>query len=286
MKNKPQNTKKRHSKAFIQLIEALVQEFKPLQIYEFAQYKHKATLQSVFVNGQHLKQCIHYLFMIADASITALNIQAFLDAQNNPTDVIVLGEAQANLLKAHHNCNGFYASIVHHGKLCYGSADPDVYASVRQPNIRRFLGRAITHWRSRLKMAKGFLEAGEQALEADHEQICLFLFYKASEQVCKGLIYVFMGYQEQCSNLKRLLQISACFSSLPLQHFMGTPDNEALLDIMCKNIALNNCKEETLPADKSIYRFLELVESFLKLIDQLCIAQLAGLQKLMMDNGI
>jgi cyanate lyase len=87
-----------------------------------------------------------------------------------------------------------------------------------------------------------------------------------------------MGYQEKYGNLKRLLHLSACFSSLPLQHFTGTPDNEALLEMMCKSIALDNCKTDELPADKSIYRFLELVESFLKLTERLCTDKLAELQ--------
>ncbi|RZK63436.1 MAG: hypothetical protein EOO85_31245 [Pedobacter sp.] len=59
---------------------------------------------------------------------------------------------------------------------------------------------------------------------------------------------------------------------------MGTPDKEILLDIMCKSISLNNCKTEVLPANKSIYRFLELVESFLELADRLCVAEFAILK--------
>ncbi|RZK88327.1 MAG: hypothetical protein EOO98_12515 [Pedobacter sp.] len=258
------------------MIELLVQAYKPSQIFQFAKLRHKNKLQSVFAQQHQQNQWTYYLFIVSNSR--AQDIQDYVDEHYTVAKVIVLVEAQENLLKGQHNCNGYYSSIIHHGKLCYSNEDTACYAVVRHPNLKKFLGRAISHWQNRLKMANGFLEAGEQALEANHEQVCLFLLYQVSEQLCKGLIYVFMGYQEQMGNLKRLLHIAACFSSLPLQHFMGTPDNEILLDIMCKSITLNNCKAEVLSANKSIYRFLELVESFLKLADRLCVAEFAILQ--------
>lgn len=277
MKNKTQATEKQ-AKEFKKLIEFLVEAFSPLQIYQFAKLRHREKLKSVFTQQQELDQWTYYLFMITKSDSAPLSIQNYVDERYTVAKVIVLVEPQENLLKGQHNCNGYFASIVHHGKLCYSNEDTACYAVVRHPNVRRFLGRAISHWRNRLQMVKGFLEAGEQALEANHERVCLFLLYQASEQLCKGLIYVFMGYQEQTGNLKRLLYITACFSNLPLNHFMATPDHEALLEIMCKSIALGSHKAEELPADKSIYRFLELVESFLKLADQLCNAEFEVLQ--------
>lgn len=273
-------TKKKHDKDFNRLIELLAQEFKPLQIYQFAKLQHREKRNSVFAKHQVLNQWTYYLFIVTDGNGTSIRaIQDFVNANFSTGKVIVLNETQKNLLRGQHNCNGFYASIIHSGKLCYSSRTEQGYTALKQPNVGKFLGRAILHWRNRLKMAQGFLEAGEQALEAGHERVCLFLLYQASDQLCKGLIFVFMGYQEKYGNLERLLYISACFSSLPLQHYTGTPDNEALLEMMCKSIALDNCKSDELPADKSIYRFLELVESFLKLTEKLCVEQFAVLQK-------
>lgn len=278
MEDKFNPDEKKQTKEFKKLIELLVEAFSPLQIYQFAKLRHREKLKSVFTQQQELDQWTYYLFIITKGNSASLSIQNYVDEHYTANKVIVLVEAQENLLKGQHNCNGYYSSIIHHGKLCYSNEDTACYAVVRHPNLKKFLGRAISHWQNRLKMANGFLEAGEQALEANHERVCLFLLYQASEQLCKGLIYVFMGYQEQTGSLKRLLHIAACFSNLPMQHFMGTPDNEILLDIMCKSITLNNCKTEVLPANKSIYRFLELVESFLKLADRLCVAKFAILQ--------
>ncbi|RZK51038.1 MAG: hypothetical protein EOO91_21415 [Pedobacter sp.] len=167
-------TKKKHDKDFNRLIELLAQEFKPLQIYQFAKLQHREKRNSVFAKHQVLNQWTYYLFIVTDGNGTSIRaIQDFVNANFS----------------------------------------------------------------------------------------------------------VFMGYQEKYGNLERLLYISACFSSLPLQHYTGTPDNEALLEMMCKSIALDNCKSDELPADKSIYRFLELVESFLKLTEKLCVEQFAVLQK-------
>ena len=132
------------------------------------------------------------------------------------------------------------------------------------------MGRAIVHWRKRIQMADGFIKAAEQAIESGHEQVSLFLLNQTVEQCCKGLIYVFMGYQPSQYNIENLLKLTACFSKLPLQHFTGTPGNEMLLTVLTKCVEMIGNPSDFSLGNQSIYRFLELVESFIVLAKQMC----------------
>lgn len=60
-----------------------------------------------------------------------------------------------------------------------------------------------------------------------------------------------------------------CFSQAPLQHFIGTLESQKLLDLMMNSYRRIR-QDDFSFGGKSIYRFLELVQSFLELADGLC----------------
>ncbi|MDN3587165.1 hypothetical protein QWY86_10830 [Pedobacter aquatilis] len=259
------------------LIEALVQEFAPLYIYHFAKKVHQKKLNSVFCDGEGERQSIYYLFLVVEGKVSIESrVQEFADGNYK---VIIQIHEKEQVLGSVNHCNGYLASVINKGKLRYAAPGIEKLGTLRLPNIKKRLGRAILHWRKRREMAKGFFAAAEQAIEIGQERVSLFLLHHATEQACVGLIYVFMDYQPDGRNLEHLLYLSACFSNLPFQHFMGTPDNEALLKIMIKCLSRGGYDDGFSLNNHSIYRFSELVESFVKLADDLCEAQFKVLQE-------
>ena len=272
-------TESQQANHFKVLIELLVAQFVPLQVYQFAQLEQSETLRSVFSTANEA-QCVYYLLVITAGSEAMENrMQHFVDETYTEGKVIVQAYAQEILHKDIQQCNGFLAAVFNKGQLYYSAARAIGLDGFRPPSPKKWLGRAIVHWRNQSHMADGFLKAAAQAIDSDHDQICLFLLNHAIAKACTGLIYVFMGHQPDCSNLERLLYICACFSKLPLQHFLGTPVNEALLQLMMKS-----CSRTGEPAGFSLkgvsaYRFLELVEGFLKMANTLSEAHFISLQQ-------
>lgn len=254
-----------------ELISLLVQQFKPLQIYQFAQWKRQESCHSVFAGAMQEEQTIDYLLVItADGTSTANEIQDFVDNHFTASKLMIYAHEQEVVQQNLAASNGYFSAVLKNASLCYAKEGLSFNEEIREPNPKRWLGKAIINWRKRNHMAKGFSEAAEHALECGHERICLYLLHQAIEQACVGLIWVFMAYKIDHRNIERLLYTCGCFSQAPLQHFIGTLENQKLLELMMKSYRRIGHEDDFSLGGKSIYRFVELVQSFLELADSLC----------------
>ena len=279
-----ENQQPTHFTAFIEL---LVGEFAPMQIYQFAQTLQTESLNSVFCTARRQEQQVYYLLLItADNEPKENRMQQFITTTYTEAKVVVMVHGEDTLLQPNHPCKGFFSRVFNDGQLLYRAAGAIVLDEVRAPNLKKRIGRAMVHWRKRNHMASGFLTAAEEAIDSDHEQVTLFLLNQAIAQACAGLIYVLMGYQSDQRDLKRLLEISACFSKLPLQHFVGTPESEALLNIIIKSCSRTNTPGDFSLEGRSAYRFLDLVDEFLKMTGKLCQAHFAMLQAALVEAKV
>ena len=261
------------------LIEALVQAFAPLFIYQFAKKVHQEKINSIFCDGKGQRQCTFYLLIITeDGAVMENRVQEFADQTCSAFKVIIQVHPKEMLLRNSHHRNAYFASVLNEGKLCYAAPGLARLLPLELPNTKKRLGRAVVHWRKRKGMAEGFFAAAEQAIECGQEYVGLFLLHHVTEQACMGLINTFMDYHPDTRNLERLLYLCACFSNLPFQHFLGTTENESLLKIMMKSFSQARYNDGFSLAHHSIYRFSELVEGFVKLANDLCEAQFKVLQ--------
>lgn len=257
-----------HFNAFL---EKLVAQFKPLQIYLYAELKKQELCNSIFCNVQAQEQDIYYLLIITEGSTRIENgIQGFA-YQHYPESRVMIHAHGKETLKCNISQSNFYfTSVLNSGLLLYSADGKLNLEEVPEPKPERRLAQAQVHWKHRGKMAQGFLAAADRVLEEGHESVTLFLLHQVIEQACIGLIWVFMGYKSDMHNLRRLLYVCGCFSKKPMQHFMGTPENDALLSIIMKSYSEARYRESFSLADKSIYRFVELVESFMELAESMC----------------
>ena len=227
-------------------------------------------MSSVFCSAQLETQRTYYLLMITDGGeTTESDVQDFADRAFAAAKVIVQVYRQATLLKHLNHWNGYFATVINQGKLCYGMPGVSEISGLQTPNPKRRLGRAIVHWRNRSQMANGFFAAAEQAIALGNDYAGVFLLHKAVEQVCMGLIFVFMDRQPHLRNLDRLLFLCACFSPKPLDYFCGHKENEVLLKMMMGSVSRQG-DEKVFSLDGRIVNVVELVGGFLRLGKGLC----------------
>lgn len=283
--NQPSNVQK--APHFITFLAQLVAQFKPLQVYQYAMFIQQVQVNSIFVEAQYKEQLVYYLFVITeDTASLAHEIQRFADQTYKEAKVVINAHGYEVLLQSLEARNKYFSTVLTYGELCYHREGVQCIKEVSVPNPKRWLGKAIVHWRKRNHMAQGFSEAAEHALAFNNERICLYLLYQATEQACMGLIWVFMGYQVDLRDIKCLLYICGCFSQETLQHFMGTVENQKLLDVMMKCFSQIGYENDFSLDGKSIYRFVELVQGFLELADGLCKERFKILESRLPKNRI
>ncbi|MFN0256970.1 HEPN domain-containing protein [Pedobacter ureilyticus] len=256
---------------FMVFLEKLVAQFKPLQVYQYAQLGQQRQTESVFCNSQQKEEAIYYLLIITEGSTRIENgIQDFANQHYEEGKVVVHAHGATALKQNIAQSNYYFATVLNQGQLLYSANGVLCLEEVTTPRPEKRLAQAKLHWKHRGKMAQGFLAAAERALEEDHETVCLFLLHQVIEQACIGLIWVFMGYKSDMHNLRRLLYVCACFSKKPMQHFMGMPENELMLSIIMRSYSEARYRESFSLENRSAYNFLELVERFMELAEELC----------------
>ncbi|MNK70979.1 HEPN domain protein [compost metagenome] len=256
---------------FMAFLEQLVAQFEPLQVYQYAQLGQQCKVDSSFCTTQQQEEEIFYLLVITEGSTRIENgIQDFANQHYTLGKIVVHAHGVAALEQNIAQSNYYFATVLNEGHLLYSTNGVLCLEEVSTPKPDKRLAQAKLHWKHRGKMANGFLLAADRALEEDHETVCLFLLHQVIEQACIGLIWVFMGYKSDMHNLRRLLYVCACFSKKPMQHFMGTPENEIMLSIIMKSYSEARYRESFSLENRSAYNFLELVERFMELAEALC----------------
>lgn len=256
---------------FMAFLEKLVAQFKPLQVYQYAQLGQQWQVDSVFCNPKQKEEEIYYLLILTEGSTRIENgIQDFANQHYTAGKLVVHAHGAEALKQNIAQSNYYFATVLNEGHLLYSANGVLCLEDVPTPRPEKRLAQAKLHWKHRGKMAQGFLAAAERALEEDHEAVCLFLLHQVIEQACVGLIWVFMGYKSDMHNLRRLLYVCTCFSKKPIQHFMGTPENEIMLSIIMRSYSEARYRESFSLENRSAYNFLELVERFMELAEALC----------------
>lgn len=256
---------------FIAFLETLVAQFKPLQVYQFAQWSRQETCTSIFADTLPQEKIVYYLLVVTEEATRIENgMQEFVNQHYAAAKVIVLAHGQATLKQSPRMCNEFFKAVLRNGVLRY-SADGILQHTEEEPiNLQSHLDRAKSNWRHRYNMANGFLKAAGNALDNGFYNVCLFLLHQVVEQFCIGIIWVFMGYRSDMHNLRRLLYLCACFSKQPLQHFISTPENDKLLTLMMESYSHARYKNDYTVLDTHAHRLYDLVHGFVELSKELC----------------
>ena len=149
---------------FMAFLEKLVAQFKPLQVYQYAQFAQQWQAASVFCAPQHKDEAVYYLLIITEGSTRIENgIQDFANQHYTEGKIVVLAHGQAIFKQSPRMCNDFFNAVQHRGLLIY-SVDGILQSTAAETfNLQSHLDRAQSNWRHRYNMANGFLKASPRA---------------------------------------------------------------------------------------------------------------------------
>lgn len=107
-------------------------------------------------------------------------------------------------------------------------------------------------WHQKFITATAFLEAAERIKRPCKTGVALFVFHQLAEQICLGLIAVFLQYYPAYFQLNYLFSICSHFTDLTTKLF--TPRNEKekkLIELLCMNPSyIRKDKPVTLDSDE------------------------------------
>ncbi len=110
----------------------------------------------------------------------------------------------------------------------------------------------LDFWQLRFATATAFLEAAERVKHPCKTGAVLFIFHQLAEQICLGLIAVFLNYYPAYFQLNYLFNICSHFTDLTIKLF--TPCNEKekkLIELLCMNPSqIRKDKPVTLDSDE------------------------------------
>jgi len=256
---------------FNAILSQLINHFKPLKIYLYAEVNKQELCNSVFATSAPAAQDIYYLLVITQGSTRIENgMQEFINGHYKEAIMLVLAHGGETLDKNTAYCNPFFSTIFNNGLLLY-NADGVMYNSERPAvNPEKRLAEAVSQWYHRCDMAAGFKRSIDQIMEDGFYNVAVFLMHQVVEQACIGMIWVFMGYKSDMHNLKRLLYICGCFSKRPMQHFLANEADECLLGLLMKSYSAARYKDDFKVAEQDGKRLQQLTDGFLELAKQMC----------------
>lgn len=265
------NLQKSRPAHFNAILSQLINHFKPLKIYLYAELNKQELCNSVFATTGVAAEDIYYILVITQGSTRIENgIQEFINSHYKEAVMMVLAHGVETLEKNTAYCNPFFSAVFNNGLLLY-SADGVLYNSERPTvNPQKRLAEAVSQWYHRCDMAAGFKRSIDQIMEDGFYNVAVFLMHQVVEQACIGMIWVFMGYKSDMHNLKRLLYICGCFSKRPMQHFLANDADAALLSLLMKSYSAARYKDDFKVAEQDGKKLQQLTEGFLAMAKQMC----------------
>lgn len=176
---------------------------------------------SLFSEKISEKMQIHWYLLVVTEKIHqgACNLQAKLNKDPKlKSQITLLHHTRDSIVKALKNHNQFFAIIIQKSKYLYERPGLKKITINEGSNEAHYNIKIYDLWKSRLNNAEAFYEATENIL-LDHREVCTSLIAQSVEQICLGLIYVFMGYKPDTYSLSFLINLCASFEPRFQQFF-------------------------------------------------------------------
>jgi hypothetical protein len=189
--------------------------------------------------------------------------------------------------KAISSGNRFFLTVLQTASLLY-KRKGIIIPPISSFNWEKIYLKAKSRWEYRLRMAKGFLKA---ANESHHEicyeqEIALSLLTQFCEQICLGLIQVFLGYKPNTANIRSLMTLSKLCTDEVCNILHTLTENDRYL-LKLLNNSLNDIrfKEDCDVSFENVHELIYRCEYLLERLEILCGVEL-DLLKLRADQSM
>lgn len=266
------------------IIKRALGKYNAERIYLLFEQRANHSTQGCFLRSStNEERFICYLFIISDNN-SAKGISALTKDQLTAHILVHDHESVARAVASN---NRFFLTVLNTAPLLYKREGTTTVPLIAF-DWEKIYTKAKARWEYRLRMAKGFLKAANESHhEICHEQeIALSLLTQFCEQICLGLIQVYLGYKPNTANLRSLLNLSKLCTSEVSDIFHTITDNDQRLLKLLSN-SLNDIRfiEDGNVDFEDIHELIYRCEYLLDRLKVLCEVEL-DLLKIRADQSI
>ncbi|MGY3054150.1 HEPN domain-containing protein [Pedobacter sp. UYEF25] len=260
----------------IDLIELLIEKFKPMKIYCFGKIAESVSTTGCFHPDHSQNTCHYFLLMVMESPTrNEHEAQDFCNTKFTSGKITILSHGMETIDNCVAKNNRFFISVLNQAQQLY-SANGIVNLSPKFPfDPSQTLEKAKKHYSHRITLAIGFLEGAEACFKNKHFAVSLFMIHQVIEQCTIALVRVNLAYRSDIHHLGRQLDLCSCFSPLPSEVFRNTKEDIRLFNILLKSYSHARYHDSFNVEQDDADKLLSRAYAFLELTKVLCEAKIA-----------
>jgi HEPN domain-containing protein len=159
---------------------------------------------------------VHYDLLIITSAEPVNNLADLQSIINADTEsgcsVLLLAYSVESATRAIRLNNRFFQRSMHHSAQIYRKQGCIQLDAMQDSNLANTSLNCDLNWKQRYFRAEAFIDAAECIWIDQDETVVLSLIGQAVEQICLGLIYVFLGYRPKQHSLHHLVDLCSNFT--------------------------------------------------------------------------
>lgn len=264
--------KQNEQQLFADLIKALVNKFSPERIYCFGTNSAIVDKNTCFIEPYVETKTNYFLLMIMESKTQIEHeVQEYTNNILTAGNVTVLVHEKSAIAKALKENNRFFNTVYREAAIVYSRDGLFSREEVPLLIIAQSVVKAKKKFFECIQLADGFYAGADECFSTDRPSACVLLLHLTVEQCCNALIHVYLDYQSEIHNLKRLLHLCRCFSDEPANLLLqtGSYEDKELLDLLVKSYSMARYKHNFDASYEDADRLLKCVGKFIELTSEM-----------------
>lgn len=223
------------------LIEQICGSIDAERIYCFGKRKYLASRSNPFYNipAEHIEKDHYDLVVITSEKATekASDVQCKInDNSGNLYTALLLVHTKQSFQISLKSNNRFFHNLLLYGVPVYHKKGLTTEPALPEYDPSNTSFHCQMHWHQRYYRGKAFIEAAGSVWDEGEETVVLSLLSQGIEQICLGLIYVFLGYRPNQHSLTHLFDLCVNFTTVIDSIFpRNTPEDLRIFKMLSKS---------------------------------------------------
>lgn len=200
------------------------------QIYCFGHRSERQSVQKLIGKNVETYHNHYDLLLVTDEEVAKAAMQeGRINAMNEANRVTLIAHGRSGVEKALNENNRFFRQVLEKGTLLFGEGIVIPEVDLNPTDEKLMKSHMERVWFRRITRARAFLASAYAALDEAYEDVPVSLLNQFMEQVCLGLIEVFLGYQPNRHKLHHLLNLCQNFSGIVVDIFPRRTESDRKL---------------------------------------------------------
>jgi uncharacterized protein len=273
------NAEAGNGKAELQeLVNLVTKRYQTARIICFGSVLDVPERQSCMIKDQNGSSGHYFILIGTKEQYPEHEIQEYVNRCFSGGKVFILAHHIGRIRAAIKAGNRFFTLAVHSGRQLFTADDESEI--VFGVNSKNWINTAEKQFQNHLHLAECFFQSAAAQWDNEAFKPCLFLLHQTMEQICIGLIRVFLGYRADYHNIGRLLDLCSCFSREPARIFPRNNEEERrLFQLLYKSYTEARYREEFLVEAGDTRKILNKVDHFLQTMKEVARNHMITLNK-------